>query len=97
MLSPLNPSKEFDAHKVQPIVESLVQNALDAMPEGGTLTIELTQEADQAVLRIGEKEIVGRFDPNDAPKEGEEMALSVDMTRACLFDPATERLIARAQ
>ena len=59
--------------------------------------VEPTGAETMAVLRIGEKEIVGRFDPNDAPKEGEEMALSVDMTRACLFDPATERLIARAQ
>lgn len=50
----LEPPREFDAHKVQPIVESLVQNALDAMPEGGTLTLELTQEADQAVLRISD-------------------------------------------
>ena len=53
-LAPLNPPREFDAHKIQPIVESLVQNALDAMPEGGTVTIELAQEADQAVLRIGD-------------------------------------------
>ncbi len=53
-LGPLDPPREFDAHKVQPIIESLVQNALDAMPEGGTLTIELTQEADQAVLRISD-------------------------------------------
>ena len=51
-LSPLDPPREYDAHKIQPIVESLVQNALDAMPEGGALTIELSQEADQAVLRI---------------------------------------------
>lgn len=53
-LGSLNPPREFDAHKIQPIVESLVQNALDAMPEGGTLTIELSQEADYAVLRIGD-------------------------------------------
>ena len=31
--------------------------------------------------------------PDDAPAMGEDMPLAVDMTRACLFDPATQRLI----
>lgn len=53
-LVPLNPPREFDSHKVQPIIESLVQNAIDAMPEGGTLTIELFQDADHAVMRIAD-------------------------------------------
>ena len=39
------------------------------------------------------KEITGRFDPNEAPKQGEDMELNVDMNRACLFDPSSERLM----
>ena len=46
-----------------------------------------------AVLRIADREVVGRFSPDEAPKMGEQMKLAVDMTRACLFDPATQRLI----
>ena len=55
--------------------------------------VEPTGAETMAVLRIGGKEVVGRFDPNDAPKQGETMQLAVDMTRACLFDPASETLI----
>ncbi|MEO8241995.1 MAG: ABC transporter ATP-binding protein [bacterium] len=58
--------------------------------------VEPTGAETMAVLKIGSKEITGRFDPNDAPRQGEVMELNVDMTRACLFDPATERLIRRA-
>ena len=55
--------------------------------------VEPTGAETMAVLRIGGKEVVGRFDPNDAPKQGEIMQVAIDMTRACLFDPATETLI----
>ena len=58
--------------------------------------VEPTGAETMAVLRIGLKEITGRFDPNDVPRRGEEMILNVDMTRACLFDPASERLIRSA-
>jgi multiple sugar transport system ATP-binding protein len=57
--------------------------------------VEPTGAETMAILRIGEKEITGRFDPNDRPQPGERMILNVDMTRACLFDPATDRLIPR--
>ena len=46
-----------------------------------------------AVLRFGDREVVGRFTPDQAPKTGENMPLAIDMTRACLFDPATQKLI----
>jgi len=45
------------------------------------------------VMRLGDQEIVGRFDPDEAPRMGEEIRLSVDMAHACLFDPVTTRLI----
>ena len=50
--SPLVPPRSFELHKIQPVVESLVQNALDAMPNGGTLTLEVNQEPEFGVLRI---------------------------------------------
>ncbi|MEO6301281.1 MAG: sn-glycerol-3-phosphate ABC transporter ATP-binding protein UgpC [Paracoccaceae bacterium] len=55
--------------------------------------VEPTGAETMAVLRIGGKEVVGRFDPNDVPKQGENMVVAIDMTRACLFDPTTEKLI----
>jgi multiple sugar transport system ATP-binding protein len=55
--------------------------------------VEPTGAEVMAVLRFGEKEIVGRFTPDEAPRMGEQMTLAVDMRRACLFDPSTEQLI----
>ncbi|HHY51140.1 MAG TPA: sn-glycerol-3-phosphate ABC transporter ATP-binding protein UgpC [Alphaproteobacteria bacterium] len=55
--------------------------------------VEPTGAETMAVLRFGGREVVGRFPPDQAPRMGEEMPLAVDMARACLFDPATERLI----
>ena len=55
--------------------------------------VEPTGAETIAVLRVGDREVVGRFSPDEAPKMGEEMRLAVDMTRACLFDPSTQRLI----
>ncbi len=46
-----------------------------------------------AVMKVGESEIVGRFDPDGAPRMGEQITLGVDMAHACLFEPDTQRLI----
>jgi multiple sugar transport system ATP-binding protein len=42
------------------------------------------------ILRAGSKEITARYEPVDAPAVGELAELLVDMSKACLFDPATE-------
>jgi multiple sugar transport system ATP-binding protein len=55
--------------------------------------VEPTGAETMAVLRIGDREVVGRFSPDGAPKMGEQMPLAIDMTRACLFDPSTQKLI----
>jgi multiple sugar transport system ATP-binding protein len=55
--------------------------------------VEPTGAETIAVMRLGDQEIVGRFDPDEAPRMGEEIRLSVDMAHACLFDPVTTRLI----
>ncbi|HEV7277161.1 MAG TPA: sn-glycerol-3-phosphate ABC transporter ATP-binding protein UgpC [Devosiaceae bacterium] len=69
-----------------------------ARPGTATMTapvevVEPTGAETMAVMRIGERELVGRFSPDEAPKMGEQLQLAVDMTRACLFDPETQRLI----
>jgi multiple sugar transport system ATP-binding protein len=55
--------------------------------------VEPTGAETMAVMRIGERELVGRFAPDEAPKMGEQLQMAVDMTRACIFDPETERLL----
>jgi multiple sugar transport system ATP-binding protein len=58
--------------------------------------VEPTGAETHAVLKIGEREIVGRFDPDRAPRLGELMPLGIDMAHACLFDPGTQAFIPQA-
>ena len=58
--------------------------------------VEPTGAETHAILRLGEKEIIGRFDPDVAPRMGETLALGIDMAHACLFDPETQALIPQA-
>jgi multiple sugar transport system ATP-binding protein len=44
-------------------------------------------------MRFGDLEVVGRFDPDEAPRMGETITLGIDMSHACLFDPITKNLI----
>jgi multiple sugar transport system ATP-binding protein len=58
-----------------------------------TLPVELvepTGSETHAVLRLGDHDITARFAPAQAPKTGETVTLVVDMSKACLFDAATE-------
>ncbi len=55
--------------------------------------VEPTGAETIAIVRVGAREVVARFEPDAAPKEGETVVLAVDMGKACLFDPDTERLI----
>ncbi|MEO8882030.1 MAG: sn-glycerol-3-phosphate ABC transporter ATP-binding protein UgpC [Devosia sp.] len=55
--------------------------------------VEPTGAETMAVMKVGDIEIVGRFDPDGAPQMGENITLGVDMAHACLFEPSTQRLI----
>jgi multiple sugar transport system ATP-binding protein len=55
--------------------------------------VEPTGAETIAVVRIGRREVIARFEPNAAPAVGETVTLGVDMAKACLFDPETEMLI----
>lgn len=46
------PTALFDGNRLTSILNSIAQNAFDAMTNGGRLTIELAQEGDSAVIRI---------------------------------------------
>jgi len=58
--------------------------------------IEPTGAETMGLVRLAGKEIAARFDPDDAPHVGETVTLAIDMNKACLFDPQTERLLTRA-
>jgi multiple sugar transport system ATP-binding protein len=55
--------------------------------------VEPTGAETMALLKVGDGDIVGRFDPDSAPRLGEMLSLGIDMARVCLFDPATEQLL----
>ena len=55
--------------------------------------VEPTGAETIAVMRLGDKEITGRFAPDLAPSAGETIELAFDMDQVCLFDPATEKLL----
>ena len=69
------------------------QKAGLAMLTAPVEVVEPTGAETHAILKIGEQEILGRFDPDGAPRLGELMALGIDMGHACLFDPETQALI----
>lgn len=45
-------SGPFEAQRLVPVLDSLVQNALDAMTEGGSLTLRMIEEDEKAVITI---------------------------------------------
>ena len=55
--------------------------------------VEPTGAETIGLMRLGELEVTGRFDPDEAPRMGETITLGIDMSHACLFDPVTRRLI----
>jgi len=50
-------------------------------------------DPDMVVFRFGNEEMVARVEPDHAPHPGARIHLTVDMRKACLFDPASEERI----
>jgi multiple sugar transport system ATP-binding protein len=55
--------------------------------------VEPTGAETMAMLKFGALEVVGRFDPDGAPRMGETLNLGIDMAHAHLFDPVTQAVI----
>ena len=67
-------------------------------PQGGRIdalaeVVEPTGAETIVILKVGDQDVTGRFEPDHAPKLGETAPLAVNMAKACLFDPETEKLI----
>ncbi len=58
--------------------------------------VEPTGAETMALMKIGGRDVVGRFDPDGAPRLGELLPLGIDMAHACLFDPETQVLLPQA-
>ena len=56
--------------------------------------IESTGAETMVMLRLGGHETVGRVSPDQRFIPGLPARFAIDTRKACLFDPATERLIA---
>ena len=44
----------YEVMRLRPVLESLTQNAMDAMPSGGALTVELKRDGEDAVILISD-------------------------------------------
>ena len=55
--------------------------------------VEPTGAETMVVIHRAGREVVARVEPDEAMPVGSHMRFAVDMAKACLFDPATERLI----
>ena len=78
----------YDSRQIEQVLINLIQNAVQAMPNGGTLRISLTVKGDQALLQVADTgvgigpESIGRvFDPFYTTKaEGEGTGLGLSVT-----------------
>ncbi len=78
----------YDSRQIEQVLINLIQNAVQAMPNGGTLRISLTVKGDQALLQVADSgvgigpESIGRvFDPFYTTKaEGEGTGLGLSVT-----------------
>jgi multiple sugar transport system ATP-binding protein len=55
--------------------------------------VEPTGAETMVGLRLAGREVTARFEPHEAPEIGQTVTLSLDMSRACLFDARTQQLI----
>jgi multiple sugar transport system ATP-binding protein len=74
----------------------LIQGALPDYMGSITCEVEVTEPTGaetMVIFRFGDKQMIARVEPEHAPLAGEKISLTVDMRRACLFDPDTEKRI----
>jgi multiple sugar transport system ATP-binding protein len=64
-----------------------------AMVKAPIEVVEPTGAETMGILRFGHGEVTARFDAEDAPRVGETVTLAIDMSKACLFDSDTRKLL----
>ena len=55
--------------------------------------VEPTGAETIVIVRVGEREVMARFEPDAAPPVGAEVTLTISMSKVCLFDPDSEQLL----
>jgi multiple sugar transport system ATP-binding protein len=81
--------------------ESITHHGRRAFDEAGAVgqleaeveVVEPTGAETMVVIRLGGREVIARVDPDEAQPAGSLMRFAIDMRKACLFDPTSERLI----
>jgi multiple sugar transport system ATP-binding protein len=68
-------------------------NRVSAVVPATVEIVEPTGAETMVGLRLAGREITARFEPHEAPEVGQTVTLALDMSKACLFDAATERLV----
>jgi multiple sugar transport system ATP-binding protein len=69
------------------------QGSATASFEARLEVVEPTGAETMVVTHLGGHEVIARLEPDEVGPVGSAMRFAVDMAKACLFDPATERLI----
>jgi multiple sugar transport system ATP-binding protein len=82
----LRPEAVMDAARGSVMPEFVAATARVAL-------VEPTGPETLVIVRLGGREVAARFEPDRAPDVGADVALVIDMTKACLFDPESGRLL----
>jgi len=64
-----------------------------AVVKAPVVVVEPTGAETMVNLLLGGREIIARFEAHESPEVGQTISLSLDMSRACLFDAATQTLL----
>jgi multiple sugar transport system ATP-binding protein len=64
-----------------------------AVVKAPVVVVEPTGAETMVNLMLAGREIIARFEAHDSPEVGQTLAVALDMSRACLFDAATQTLL----
>ena len=73
--------------------ERAAEGRSGAVVSAPVTVIEPTGAETMVNLQFAGKEIIARFEAHESPEVGQTLSLALDMSRACLFDATTQRLL----
>ena len=73
--------------------ERAAEGRSGAVVSAPVTVIEPTGAETMVNLQFAGKEIIARFEAHESPEVGQTLSLALDMSRACLFDATTQKLL----